>query len=123
MTILLYTAQDLAAIGVAPSPARRLCRHCNKVKSNRPRGLCWHCYYCPGVRELYGPVSKFGRRGITDFNGCTPLPVPTNVLPGSPEKLALLEQRAALRLSLFHPDEPFLAPAPKPVEARPIRGF
>ena len=34
-----------------------LCRHCSERKVTRPRGLCWKCYYTPGVRELYG-VSK-----------------------------------------------------------------
>jgi len=29
-----------------------ICRHCQKSKVNRPRGLCWSCYYRPGVREL-----------------------------------------------------------------------
>ena len=29
-----------------------ICRHCQKVRSNRPRGLCWSCYYSPGVREI-----------------------------------------------------------------------
>lgn len=28
-----------------------LCRHCGRAKINRPRGLCWSCYYKPGVRE------------------------------------------------------------------------
>ena len=82
-----------------------LCRHCNKVKSNRPRGLCWSCYYRPGVRALYPSTSKFARRGIGDFNGRAPLPAPTSALPGTPEKIAVLEQRARLRQSLWHPDD------------------
>ena len=28
------------------------CRHCGKSKVNRPRGLCWTCYYTPGLRML-----------------------------------------------------------------------
>ena len=46
-----------------PNPKRgfvMLCRHCNRVPSNRPRGLCWSCYYKPGVRDLYPSTSKFG---------------------------------------------------------------
>ena len=46
-----------------------LCRHCKRVQSNRPRGLCWSCYYTPGVREKYPSTSKFARRGVCDFNG------------------------------------------------------
>ncbi len=30
------------------------CRHCTKGRVNRPAGLCWSCYYTPGVREMYG---------------------------------------------------------------------
>ncbi|MHB1425717.1 MAG: hypothetical protein ACYC3I_21320 [Gemmataceae bacterium] len=83
-----------------------LCRHCQRVKSNRPRGLCWSCYYTPGVRELYPSTSKFARRGVGDFNGPIHLPVqPTEALPGSQEKVAILEERARLGVSLWHPDD------------------
>ncbi len=80
-----------------------LCRHCGKVPSNRPRGLCWSCYYRPGVREQYPSTSKFARRGVGDFNGRAALPEPTAALPGTPEKVAILEQRARLKQSLWHP--------------------
>ena len=38
-----------------------ICRHCAdpKRKVNRPRGLCWYCYYTPGVRKLYPADAKF----------------------------------------------------------------
>jgi hypothetical protein len=86
-----------------------LCRHCHRVPVNRPRGLCWSCYYTPGLRELYPSTSKFARRGVTDFNGRAVLPPhPTGAMPGSPEKIAVLEQRARSRQSLWHPeDAPF----------------
>ncbi len=81
-----------------------MCRHCQRVRSNRPRGLCWSCYYKPGVREKYPSTSKFARRGLDDFNGRAPLPPePTRALPGTPEKVAVLEERARLGLSLWHP--------------------
>jgi hypothetical protein len=81
-----------------------LCRHCQKVKSNRPRGLCWSCYYRPGVRDLYPSTSKYAQRGIDDFNGKASLPLlPTRALPGTPEKVAVMIQRARLRQSLWHP--------------------
>lgn len=83
-----------------------MCRHCGKVKANRPRGLCWSCYYKPGVRDQYPSTSKFGRRGIDDFNGWpVEPPEPTNALPGSSEKVAILEQRARLKLALWHPQD------------------
>jgi hypothetical protein len=81
-----------------------LCRHCKRVESNRPRGLCWSCYYRPGVRELYPSTSKFARRGVSDFNGRASLAAqPTTAVPGSPEKVAVLEERARLGLALWHP--------------------
>ena len=83
-----------------------LCRHCNKVRSNRPRGLCWSCYYTPGVRDRYPSTSKFARRGVGNFNGRTQLPpLPTSALPGTPEKVAILEQRACLHQDLWHPND------------------
>jgi hypothetical protein len=83
-----------------------LCRHCQKVRSNRPRGLCWSCYYRPGVRDLYPSTSKFARRGIEDFYGKITLPArPTAAIPGSPEKIAILAERARQKQSLFHPDD------------------
>src|SRR5690242_18685451 len=83
-----------------------MCRNCEKVKSNRPRGLCWSCYYSPGVRDRYPSTSKFAHRGIGNFNGRVELPpLPTNALPGTPEKVAILEQRARLHQALWHPDD------------------
>jgi hypothetical protein len=93
-----------------------LCRHCGRVPSNRPRGLCWSCYYRPGVRELYPSTSKFARRGVSDFNGRAALAAePTSATPGSPEKVAILEERARLGLSLWHPLD-----APMDIESRKL---
>jgi hypothetical protein len=81
-----------------------ICQHCHRSPANRPRGLCWSCYYKPGVREQYPPTSKFARRGLEDFNGRVDLPpLPTRALPGTPEKVAILEQRARERQDLWHP--------------------
>jgi hypothetical protein len=80
------------------------CRNCHRVESNRPRGLCWSCYYTPGVRERFPSTSKFARRGVG--NGCVFVPMParpTPATPGSAEKLAVLEERARLGVSLWHP--------------------
>lgn len=40
-----------------------VCQHCSLRKVQRPCGLCWPCFYTPGVRELYPPTSKYGRPG------------------------------------------------------------
>jgi hypothetical protein len=83
-----------------------LCRHCQRAPISRPRKLCWSCFYTPGVRELYPSTSKFGRRGLGNFFGKAPLPpFPTQALPGSADKVALLTQRAQERQQLFHPDD------------------
>ena len=92
-----------------------LCRHCNRVPVNRPRGLCWSCYYSPGVREKYPSTSKFARRGVGNFNGNAPLPpAPTGALPGSPEKIAILAERAAKRQALWHPQDAGVDPRHRP---------
>ena len=83
-----------------------ICRHCQKSKVNRPRGLCWSCYYRPGVREHYPSTSKYARRGVGNFCGRAPLPTcATAATPGSKQKLAVLAERAMNRQSLWHPDD------------------
>jgi len=53
---------------------------------------------------------------VGDFNGQPILPAqPTGALPGSPEKVAILEERARLGLSLWHPLD-----APMDVESRQL---
>ncbi len=94
-----------------------VCRNCSKCKVNRPRGLCWSCYYTPGVKDRYPSTSKFARRGLGNFSGNAPLPEsPTVAPPGSPEKLAVIEQRARMRQALFHPYDAKYAGDPRPVE-------
>ncbi|HYH68671.1 MAG TPA: hypothetical protein VD866_28520 [Urbifossiella sp.] len=92
-----------------------VCRNCSKSKVNRPRGLCWSCYYTPGVKEQFPSTSKYARRGVGNFNGLAPLPdAPTSAAPGSPEKLAVLEQRAKLKQALFHPADATYVGDPRP---------
>lgn len=80
------------------------CRHCKKQHVNRPRGLCWSCYYAPGVRDKYPSTSKFARRGsAVGSSGGMVLPIPTMALPGSEEKIQVLAERAERRESLWHP--------------------
>src|SRR5437879_5197507 len=82
------------------------CRHCHQAPISRPRRLCWACYYTPEVRNLYPSTSKYARRGHGNFNHAVPLPpFPTSALPGTPEKIAVLEERARLKLNLWHPDD------------------
>ena len=61
-----------------------LCRSCNKVRSNRPRGLCYSCYYKPEVRALFPSTSKFA-------------------MPGTEDKIRVLMERARNGQCLWHP--------------------
>lgn len=95
-----------------------ICRHCHRCKVNRPRGLCWSCYYRPGVRELYPSTSKFAHRGVGNFSGTAPLPLhPTVCLPGSPDKIEVMSERARLRQTLWHPSD---AGLPAPAATAPV---
>lgn len=95
-----------------------VCKHCSKAKVNRPRGLCWSCYYTPGVKDQYPSTSKYARRGVGNFNGNAPIPCePTIYPPGTPEKMAVLEERAKLKQALWHPLDAQYEGDPRPVEA------
>ena len=83
-----------------------LCQHCQQAPISRPRRLCWACFYKPGVRDLYPSTSKYGRRGPGNCYRNAPVPTfSTPALPGTPEKMAVLEERARLRQSLWHPED------------------
>jgi hypothetical protein len=76
---------------------------------NRPRGLCWTCYYEPGVKDQYPSDSKYARRGVgkeSDGPEGELDIAPTAAEPGTPEKIAVMERRAAKGLSIFHPGDP-----------------
>ena len=83
------------------------CQHCGHAKAGRPRGLCWTCFYLPGVRERYAVSdSPYARRGLANGNRNAPLPEsPTDALPGSEAKIAILAERARRREALFHPQD------------------
>ena len=83
-----------------PRPA---CVACGEKKANRPRGLCWTCYYRAGVKEAV-PRRKFGNHQ-PDIYGGYGLGEPTAALPGSHEKVEVMMERAEKNLSLFHPDD------------------
>jgi hypothetical protein len=81
-----------------------LCRHCGVCSVSRPRGLCWSCYYAPGIRERY--PAKYVLSATPDGHGRSALPeTPTRAVPGSEEKIEVLGQRARRRLELWHPGD------------------
>lgn len=97
-----------------------ICRHCQQAKVSRPRGLCWSCFYRPGVREQYPITNKFGRRGLGNSNRSAPPPsFATNAPPGSLEKMAILEERARLGQSLWHPADATIRDEAPPLRLRP----
>ena len=80
-----------------------VCRHCGRRVVSRPRGLCWSCYYTPSVRDRYQPARI---PGFNDFYGQADPPLkPTRALPGTLEKVEILEQRASRGQALWHPED------------------
>lgn len=113
-----------------------LCKHCNRNKVQRPRGLCQYCYAWPHIRLLYPPVSKCGNRGLglaprppgvarratwvetatPEFGRAAPLPAhPTDFLPGTELKKVVMMERAARGEQLFHPQDATYESHPPPI--------
>lgn len=90
-----------------------VCRHCHGKPVGRPRGLCWTCYYAPGVRDLYPSDPKYSRHGLDTRGG--DLPEPTDAEPGSEAKILVLCARAAKNQQLWHPDDRHLSDREKRV--------
>lgn len=86
-----------------------LCKHCQQRRRNRPRGLCFKCFFCREIREQY-PKTHGGNWKFEgqDFNGTAPLGSPTDAEPGTPEKIAVMEGRASSKQALFHPLDPVM---------------
>jgi hypothetical protein len=87
-----------------------LCQHCDRNPVTRSRGLCWSCFYSPGVRERY-PPTLHTRHGLGRARKRLPCE-PTDALPGSPEKIRVLMERAARGQELFHEEDAELCMAP-----------
>lgn len=114
-----YTKAEAEALG-------RVCRNCGHNWANRPRQLCWTCYYTPGVRDRFPPLAiPSNNRGVPDQPGDQGEPEPTAAHPGTSEKMAVLAARASAGQRLHHrrdgPDYDWRRERPKP-EVRPPRG-
>ena len=89
------------------------CLHCRASPASRPRGLCYRCYDTLRIRAPYPPIRKKSRRGIKcrrgiapNYNGLSTLPEgPTEALPGTPEKIAVLSERARQLTGLWHRED------------------
>lgn len=81
-----------------------MCRHCGKKPANRPRGLCWPCYYTPGVKDRYPSTSKHAVRGLG--NGCFASRPASHPCPhpiGSEGRIQTMQERANRGESMYHP--------------------
>jgi len=80
------------------------CVHCKTMCSRRrPRKLCYTCYQSLEIRALYPSTSKYCRKEDDFYGRSAPPPFATDAIPGSPEKIAILMERARARQQLHHP--------------------
>ena len=82
-----------------------ICRHCQKKRIPDRRNLCVSCYRDSGIRKLYSPLPTDQEGYGTNMVNDKGLPEPTQTLPGTPERVQVLEKRARLGLALFHPED------------------
>jgi hypothetical protein len=84
----------------------RVCQHCGVRKADKGRrGLCWACGQSPEIRARYaGSTHPGATRSPVPTVARGALPArPTDTLPGSEERLRVLEERAARGENLNHP--------------------
>lgn len=85
------------------------CKHCgDKFNRLTARGLCFQrCGRDRSVWVKYPAPKNAAAQDASVLEGKRkkPLPEPTDTLPGTPEKVAVLEERAALGQRLFHPKD------------------
>ena len=108
MCNVIRSVRDRFPVVAEPPKRRPPCRHCGGNVACRPRGLCWPCFGDPAVRALY-PTSAAptSRRGVGNgvMASAPPPSEPTDALPGSEAKMAVLAARAARGESLWHPSD------------------
>jgi hypothetical protein len=127
----MATATGVIGVEVEPR-VFPVCRHCGIRPVHKARGLCHRCWIVPGVRERYpargkgGPhraatgrddaiLVKVGKKlmPMDQYYGRARTPkqlkamgwVPTTALPGTSDKVQVMQWRAARGLPLFHPDD------------------
>lgn len=90
------------------------CRHCRSKKASRPKGLCWSCYFRPGVKELYKSTSKFAPGKMSTMDPFEQLkkkiesnphwkPCPYH--PSDPRYCQTVDIRESLGLPPRHPED------------------
>lgn len=83
------------------------CQHCEKsgVKkvAARPKRLCWLCYYNPDINKQYELTSIYANRGPNPgYKQSSAPPSSTQALPGSEEKILVMEERLSKGFGLHH---------------------
>jgi hypothetical protein len=79
------------------------CLHCKLKRGTEGRGLCRRCHQDRRVRIQY-PMLGHDRKGVGLVIGkCLRGWEPTGALPGTPEKIRVLELRAGKGWPLWHP--------------------
>lgn len=71
-----------------------------------PESVAFRTSVANGAEWTYTPrPSKSSRRGPGNLNRKRTLPTPTDALPGTAAKVAVLIARVAARQQLWHPDD------------------
>lgn len=81
------------------------CRHCGNTRSIDRRNLCQKCYRKRSTINRYKPLPSSGYTGLLADRNSYPLPEPTDVMPGTPEKIAVMIDRAERGLAVLHPED------------------
>jgi hypothetical protein len=95
------------------SVSTALCRTCGERPGNRRRGCCRTCYLTRGLGRGAESPFKTGRRqphaaragdGLSQHSRPLP-PEPTDALPGTDEKMAVMQERDRLGYHIHHPHD------------------
>lgn len=80
------------------------CRGCGRRVSGLVNTLCRDCNAKPAMQAECRRLNRL--EAPADFNGEAPLPdAPTPALPGTPQKVLALADRARASRALWHPDD------------------
>lgn len=86
-----------------------VCQHCQEARKLMRRNLCKRCYMDRKIRYRYrsipGPRRPETAPGVVLPSSYRMPGTPTQAVPGSEEKIMILQERASRRESLFHPQD------------------
>ena len=84
-----------------------VCRHCQKAKVSRPRGLCWIVLLSAGLAGSVSrrPASSSTEASATSTSRRPPPPIPTSRSARFARKTGRARRAARLKQALWHPDD------------------